>query len=90
MTVTSDQENTEYIFWEAAPGNFTRADVEPYSGNPIAGEVFMGDGVSLSKMTAVRLATNGEPMLIYQDTAGDLRAYDASRQDSEAFNTTLS
>lgn len=88
--MTSDESNTEYIYFEQASGNFTRGDVVPYEVQAWSGFSYQGSGLEHSKMAAVKLFSNLEPMFLYQDTVGDLRAYDASRQNTEVFNTTLS
>lgn len=96
VAVTGDQTNTEYVYFESAPGAFIRGDVNPTTVANWTSFVPQGYGLpapgvgqSGGQGTAIQFV-NGDPMFLYQDTIGNIRVYDISRQNSEVFNTTLS
>ena len=95
IAVASDNKATEYVYFESAPGAYIRGNVPPNYSVNLTDYLSQGYGLAPANSQAGGQATaikflNGDPLFIYQDTAGLLRAYDVSRQTAEVFNTTLS
>lgn len=78
----------DYVFWEEAPGEFTRGSVYPSEANPMFDIVSEGQGTINSHLTAAALGGN-RTMFLAQDTAAQIWAYEFTTDISSELNVTL-
>jgi len=88
FAVTSDG-SYDYVFWEQAPGNYTRSQVSPFSSGDLSNFTFMGNGIPNSRLAAVLL--DDGPAILYQDVDGDIQLVQQNSNSAAVqFNQTLS